>query len=83
MNDLQKTIYLAATDPAFLQALQADPEKATVSQDLTLSDEELAVLMEMRHWFARQPATWLSGQGYGDPTQGWISSRSFTHAALA
>ena len=83
MNDLQKTIYLASTDPIFRQALQTDPETATVSQGLTLRDEELAVLMEMRPFFARQPATWLSGQMNDDVIWSWIGSPPFTNAALA
>ena len=83
MNNLQRTIYLAATGPHFRARLLADPRAASASLGLTLDDEELAVLMEMRRLFVRHPATWLSGQGYSDPTWGWIRGPSFTHAALA
>ena len=81
MNDLLRTIHLAATGPHFRARLLADPRAATASQGLTLSDEELAVLTEMRHLFARHPATWLSGPS--DPMGIWFGGRPVTHAALA
>ena len=80
MNNLQRTIYLAATGLHFRARLLADPRAATASLGLTLDDEELAVLMEMRRLFART-ATWLSGPG--DPTWGWFSGPPVTQAALA
>ena len=83
MNNLQRTIYLAATGLHFRARLLADPRAATASLGLTLDDEELAVLMEMRRLFARHPATWLSGQGYSDSMRGWAGGPPFTHAALA
>jgi hypothetical protein len=83
VNDLLKTIHLAATDSHFRVQLQADPRVAIASLGLTLDDEELAVLGEMRLLFAHCPATWLSGQGYGDPMRNWIGGRSFARAALA
>jgi len=39
MNTLARIAYLAATDPAFRQALQADPEAAVASHGLSLDDE--------------------------------------------
>ncbi|PKO19884.1 MAG: hypothetical protein CVU38_21475 [Chloroflexi bacterium HGW-Chloroflexi-1] len=79
---LQQVIHRAVTDAHFRAQLLADPKAATASLGLTLDAEELTILMEMRHLFARHPATWLSGQGDSDPTGGWIRGPSFTHAAL-
>ena len=80
---LQQVIHRAVTDAHFRARLLADPEAAIASLGLTLDDEELAVLMEMRRLFARHPATWLSGQGYSDSMRGWAGGPPFTHAALA
>lgn len=80
---LQQVIHRAVTDAHFLARLLADPRAASASLGLTLSGEEVAVLMEMRHLFTRHPATWLSGQGYSDPMTGWAGGPPFTHAALA
>ena len=77
---LQQVIHRAVTDTQFRARLLADPRMATASLGLTLDDEELAVLMEMRRLFART-ATWLSGPG--DPTWGWFSGPPVTQAALA
>ena len=65
---LQQVIHRAVTDVHFRARLLADPRAASASLGLTLDDEDLAVLTEMRHLFTRHPATWLSGQGYSDPT---------------
>ncbi|MFQ6102642.1 MAG: Os1348 family NHLP clan protein [Anaerolineae bacterium] len=80
---LQQAIHRAVTDAHFRARLLADPRAAIASLGLTLDDEELAVLMEMRHLFARHAATWLSGQGYGDPTGRWFGGRPVIQAALA
>jgi hypothetical protein len=37
MNALERIAYLAATDPTFRQALQADPQAATIGRGLTMS----------------------------------------------
>lgn len=80
---LQQAIHRAVTDANFRAQLLADPKAVIASHGLTLGDEEVAVLMEMRRLLTRHSATWLSGQRYSDPTGVWTGGRSFTHAALA
>jgi len=82
-TSLQQVIHHAVTDAHFRAQLLADPRAAASSLGLTPSDEDLAVLMEMRHLLARQPATWLCSQRYSGPTRNWFGSRYFTHAVLA
>ena len=80
---LQQVIHRTVTDAHFRARLLADPRTATASLGLTLSGEEVAVLMEMRHLFTRHPATWLSGRRDSDPMGVWFGGSPVTHAALA
>jgi hypothetical protein len=52
MKDLQRVIYLAATDPDFRAKLRDDPEAAIKSKDLRLSRDELAAISELCHLIA-------------------------------
>jgi hypothetical protein len=81
MNSLARIAYLVATDPAFRQALQADPEAAVASHGLSLDDETRAVLREMQTLLARPPAT--PSAGSTAPTGIWIGGCSFTHTAVS
>jgi len=49
MNDLQRVIYLAATDPDFRAKLMDDPKAAVASAGLRLGADELAAISELRH----------------------------------
>jgi len=49
MNDLQRMIDLAATDPDFRTKLVDDPKAALASTGLRLSADELAAISELRH----------------------------------
>lgn len=60
MNVLERIAYLAATDPTFRQALQADPQAATTAQGLTLSPKEEAALRAVRPLLALVPAELLA-----------------------
>jgi uncharacterized membrane protein len=55
MSHLAQIVYLAATDPEFRRALQADPKAATAAQGLTLNDEELSALRALRHLLGLAP----------------------------
>lgn len=82
-TQFQQVIHRAVTDAHFRARLLADPRAGIASLGLTLDDEGLAVLMEMRHLFAHHHTTWLSDRGYSDPMGIWFGGRPFTHAALA
>lgn len=52
MKDLQRTIYLAATDPDFCEKLANDPKEAIASAGLRLGADELAAISGLRHLIA-------------------------------
>jgi|Deesub1362B_J571_1020462.scaffolds.fasta_scaffold36774_2 hypothetical protein len=52
MKDLQRVIYLAATDPDFRARLVDDPKVAIKSKGLRLGADELEALSELRHLIA-------------------------------
>jgi len=52
MKDLQRVIYLAATDPDFREKLVDDPKAAVASAGLSLEVDELAAISELRHLIA-------------------------------
>jgi len=52
MNDLQRTIYLAATDPDFRAKLVDDQKAAIESGGLRLGADELTAISELRHLIA-------------------------------
>ena len=55
MSTLERIAHLAATDPDFRQALQADPHATVTAQGLSLSAEELAAVRRLRHLLATPP----------------------------
>ena len=55
MNTLERIAHLAATDPDFRQALQADPQATVTAQGLSLSAEQLAAVRRLRHLLAMPP----------------------------
>jgi len=55
MNALERLAYLAATEPAFRQALAADPQAALASQGLALNANEMAAISNLRHLLATPP----------------------------
>jgi hypothetical protein len=52
MKDLQRAIYLAATDPNFREKLIDDPKAAIASAGLRLGTDELEALSELRKLIA-------------------------------
>lgn len=52
MKDLQRVIYLAATDPDFRAKLVDDPKTAIASAGLRLGADELAAISELRYLIA-------------------------------
>ena len=73
-------IHRVVTDRIFRTQFQVDPHAALLALNLSLNDEDFAIILEVQHLFDHQSALPVPANTNND--QGWLGGPSFTHAAL-